>query len=259
MTPSESSNKLIPLVTEEGPAYAVKLPAFEGPLDLLLHLIRKNEINIYDIPISMIIRQYMDYLGLMKSLNLSIAGEFLVMAATLIYIKSRTLLPPLEGEGPEEEDETDPRAELVMRLLEYQRYKEAAENLSAREGEWRDVFHRAPTEDAGGPSEEINLADLNLFDLLDALRGVMERTPEKKGLELVVDELSVQDRMGSILDLLETEGLESITFQSIFDNDRARLEIIVTFLALLELVRLKRVRVVQPDLFGTIRIWKITS
>src|SRR5438132_4238343 len=129
----------MPMTTDDSQtSYAVKLPAFEGPLDLLLHLIKTNEINIYDIPIAMITQQYLDYLKMMKNLNLSIAGEFIVMAATLIYIKSKTLLPP--EETPLEEQEEDPRAELVRRLLEYKQFKEAASTLAEREQEWRDVF-----------------------------------------------------------------------------------------------------------------------
>lgn len=236
-------------------SYAVKIPAFEGPLDLLLHLIKKSEINIYDIPISLITRQYLDYLSLMKSLNLAVAGEFLVMAATLIHIKSKTLLPLSETD--EEEEEEDPRTSLVFRLLEYQRFKDAASGLESREQEWRDVFYRPASSGADGPSDEINLVDLSLFDLLEALRGVMERAPEKKGLEIVVDELSVQDRMGAILDGLE--DVESLTFTSLFDDDSTRLAMIVTFLALLELIRLKRVRIVQAELFGAIRVWKNMS
>lgn len=236
-------------------SYAVKLPAFEGPLDLLLHLIKKNEINIYDIPISLITGQYLEYLSLMKSLNLAVAGEFLVMAATLIHIKSKTLLPPSETD--EEEDEEDPRADLVMRLLEYQRFKDAAQGFESRENEWREVFYRPASHGTDGPTDEINLVDLSLFDLLEALRGVMERAPERKGLEIVVDELSVQDRMSLILDRLERE--ESITFTSLFDDDTTRLAMIVTFLALLELIRLKRVRILQAELFGVIRVWKNTN
>ena len=237
------------------PSYAVKVPSFKGPLDLLLHLIKKNEINIYDIPIARITRQYLDYLDLMKSLNLSVAGEFLVMAATLILIKSRTLLPPAEAD--EEEEEEDPRAELVMRLLEYQRFREAAQGFEARESEWREVFSRPESIGNDGPPDEINLIDLNLFDLLDALRGVMERAPTTQGLEIVVDELSVQDRMGAILDSLD--AAESVTFASLFERDTTRLAVIVTFLALLELVRLKRLRIIQTELFGVIRLWKITN
>jgi len=237
------------------PSYAVKLPAFEGPLDLLLHLIRKHEINIYDIPVSLITGQYLEYLDLMKSLNLGIAGEFLVMAATLIHIKSRMLLPLSETDGMEEEE--DPRADLVMRLLEYQRFKDAATGLESREQVWREVYYRSPSIGEGEPPDEINLVDLSLFDLLEALRGVMQRAPEKRGLEIVVDELSVQDRMSLVLDRLESE--ESVTFQSLFEQDTTRLEMVVTFLALLELIRLKRVHVMQSELFGVIRVWKTTS
>ena len=236
-------------------AYAVKLPAFEGPLDLLLHLIKKNEINIYDIPISLITGQYLKYISLMTSLNLAVAGEFLVMAATLIHIKSKTLLPPSETD--EEEDEDDPRADLVMRLLEYQRFKDAAQGFESREHEWREVFYRPASHGTDGPTDEINLVDMSLFDLLEALRGVMERAPTIQGLEIVVDELSVQDRMSLILDRLESE--ESITFTSLFDGDTTRLAMIVTFLALLELIRLKRVRIIQAELFGAIRVWKNTN
>jgi segregation and condensation protein A len=236
-------------------SYAVKLPAFEGPLDLLLHLIRKSEINIYDIPISLITGQYLEYLDLMKSLNLAIAGEFLVMAATLIHIKSKMLLPLSETD--ELEEETDPRADLVMRLLEYQRFKDAANGFETREQEWREVFYRPPAVGSGEPPDEINLVDLSLFDLLEALRGVMQRAPEKRGMEIVVDELSVQDRMGLILDRLE--GEENLTFNSLFDRDTARLAMVVTFLALLELIRLKRVHIIQTELFGVIRVWKTTK
>ncbi|MBI3611216.1 MAG: segregation/condensation protein A [Nitrospirae bacterium] len=235
--------------------YAVKLPAFEGPLDLLLHLIKQHEINIYDIPISLITGQYLEYLSLMTSLNLAVAGEFLVMAATLIHIKSRTLLPP--SETNDEEDEEDPRADLVMRLLEYQRFKEAAQGFESRENEWREVFYRPAPHGTDGPTDEINLVDMSLFDLLEALRGVMERAPTRQGLEIVVDELSVQDQMSLILDRLERE--ESITFTALFDDDTTRLAMIVTFLALLELIRLKRVRILQAELFGAIRVWKSTN
>ncbi|HEY5649312.1 MAG TPA: segregation/condensation protein A, partial [Nitrospiria bacterium] len=141
---------------EKTTSYSIKLPHFEGPMDLLLHLIKKNEMNITDIPISSITRQYLGYLDLMKALNLSTVGEFLVMAATLIHIKSKMLLPPSETEE-EEEEAGDPRAELVRRLLEYQQFKDAAQKLAHRENEWRDVFDRDPVEATGGPPDEVNL------------------------------------------------------------------------------------------------------
>ena len=235
-------------------AYAVRLPAFEGPLDLLLHLIKKNEINIYDIPVSLITQQYLEYLDLFKALNLTLAGEFLVMAATLIHIKSRTLLPIPEVEEGEEED--DPRAELVRRLMEYQQFKDAAQQLENRELAWRDVFSRPPSQ-VEMEREEVSLADLSLFDLLDALKDVLERVPEKRTMEIFVDEMSVQDRMSSIVDLLEKR--ESIVFNELFENDQTRIGVIVSFLALLEMIRLKQILVVQTELFGAIRLWKKTS
>jgi segregation and condensation protein A len=240
------------MMDETQSAYAVKLPVFEGPLDLLLHLIKKSEINIYDIPISNITQQYLEYLSLMKSLNLAVAGEFLVMAATLIHIKSKMLLPP--DETQEDEEEEDPRAELVRRLIEYQRFKEAAQNLEQRELEWREVFSRPPEPATNGNEEAIGLSDLSLFDLLDALKDVLARVPEKRSIEIIVDELSVQDRMTLILDSLEQD--ESIAFADLFSKDETRMAVIVTFLALLELIRLKLVRIVQAELFGAIRIWK---
>jgi segregation and condensation protein A len=242
------------VMEEAQSGYAVKLPAFEGPLDLLLHLIKKNEINIYDIPVALITRQYLEYLDLMKSLNLAVAGEFLVMAATLIHIKSKMLLPPSETEA--EEEEADPRAELVMRLVEYQRFKDAAVRLETRETEWREVFRRPPHR-PDPENEEFDLSEVGLFDLLDVLKTVLERIPEKRSIEIMVDELSVHDRIGLIMDGLE--GQESATFSSLFDRDTTRMAVIVTFLALLELVRLRLVRIVQAEPQGAIRIWKISS
>ncbi|HXC61366.1 MAG TPA: segregation/condensation protein A, partial [Nitrospiria bacterium] len=195
---------------ESQTSYAVKLPAFEGPLDLLLHLIKTNEINIYDIPIAMITQQYLDYLKLMKNLNLGIAGEFIVMAATLIYIKSKTLLP-LE-ESPLEEQEEDPRAELVRRLLEYKQFKEAASTLAEREQEWRDVFRR---EEKGDNGHEVTLTDLNLFDLLDALQKVLEQVPSKRSVDILIDGLTVKDRMSIVLSGLE--AADGIDFLSLFE------------------------------------------
>ena len=245
-----------PVILEESQStYAVKLPSFEGPLDLLLHLIKKNELNICDISIAEITHQYLDTLDLIKSLNLSLAGEFLVMAATLIQIKSKMLLPVNEVE--EEEEEDDPRADLVRRLLDYQRFKEAGEGLGERESIWRDLYGRSPSLRKDGAPDEINLGDLNIFELMDSLRKIVERAPERKGLEIIVEELSVHDRMGVILDSLE--GQETVVFMSLFEKVWTRFSIIVTFLALLELVRMKRVRVIQGEPFGVIRIWKITN
>jgi segregation and condensation protein A len=257
LTDNGPQSNISPVMEETTPSYAIRLPAFEGPLDLLLHLIKKNEIDIYDIPMASITRQYLEYLDLMKSLNLNLAGEFLVMAATLIHLKSKTLLPPAESE--EEEGGVDPRAELVRRLLEYQQFKEAAGVLEERELSWRDIYHRSPMPmtDDSGEEEAFTLGDVSLYDLLDVLKAVFERIPEKHSLEIFVEELSVQDRMDVILDGLE--AVESVTFTSLFEKDTHRLAVIVTFLALLELVRLRQVKIVQGEVFGVIRIWKLKA
>lgn len=228
--------------------YQVRLEKFEGPLDLLLHLIKKNEINIYDIPIALITQQYLEYLSLMKSLNLAVAGEFLVMAATLVQIKARMLLPVEETE--DEDDGPDPREELIRRLLEYKQFKEAAGALDSREREWRDVFAREEAPAAPVKASETLLEDLSLFDLVDALQSVLDRTPHRRLLEIEPDQLTVKDRMNAVLEVLE--GKESITFLSLFEGQGHRLVIIVTFLALLELTRLKLVRVFQAETFGPI-------
>lgn len=235
---------------ESEAAYEVKVGTFEGPLELLLHLIKKNEINIYDIPIALITQQYIETLDLMKSLNLSIAGEFLVMAATLIHIKSKTLLPPAE----EEADEEDPRRELVARLLEYQKFKDAAEQLEERESLWREIFRKEPSPSPELLPEEVPLVDLDLYDLLDALKNVLAKIPDKKVLQVTIDELTVKDRMQFLMERMET--IESILFDDLFEGIRTRHSVVVTFLALLEIIRLGLVRVVQGDVCGPLRLFK---
>ena len=235
-------------------AYRVRLDEFEGPLDLLLHLIKKNEINIYDIPIAVITKQYLDYISLMKYLNLEVAGEFLVMAATLIHIKSRLLLP-VETDGDEDDDSgEDPRAELVRRLLEYKQFKEAAANLVERGQQWREVFGRPSffeTAPARLPEERDDAPlDMTLFDLVDAFQDIVQRTPLKALVEVTPDHLTVKDRMNYILERLECEA--AIPFESLFVPEEGRLVVIVTFLGLLELVRIRLVRAYQAEAFGAI-------
>jgi len=234
------------------PSYQVKLPVFEGPLDLLLHLIREHRIDIYDIPISLITREYLECLELMTELNLSVAGEFLVMAATLLQIKSRMLLP--REESAESVEEEDPRAELVNRLIEYQRYKEAAGGLEEREAHWRNIFRREAAPPTVEP-EEIELKDLSLFDLLTALRSVLDRVPDKSIMELTVETLTVRDRMTTIIARLE-DRLE-VGFDQLFSDDRTRIGVIVTFLALLELVKIRAVGLRQNESFGTIVVFRL--
>lgn len=236
--------------------YQVRLEKFEGPLDLLLHLIKKNEVSIYDIPIALITHQYLEYLSVMKSLNLAVAGEFLVMAATLVQIKSRMLLPADETQDAEE-DGPDPREELVRRLLEYKQYKEAAGQLDNRERLWREIFQRDQAPAPTVRTSETLLDDLTLFDLVDALQGVLARTPDRRLIEITPENLTVKDRMNAILESLE--GKESMPFPDLFEGARERLVIIVTFLALLELIRLNLVRVFQAETFGPILVTRAFS
>ncbi|MFH0932948.1 MAG: segregation/condensation protein A [Nitrospirota bacterium] len=230
--------------------YNIKIPVFEGPLDLLLHLIRENKIDIYDIPIALITHQYLQYIKMMKELNLDIAGEFLVMAATLIHIKSRMLLPPDE-EAPEEQE--DPRRELVQRLLEYEAYKEAALGLRKREDEWTRVFQREPLSDSDEEDEAIYLSDVNLFDLLEAFKKILDTAPPEVAT-ITKETLTVKDKMFLIMEMLE--GQEAIRFEDIFKNGITRTQLIVTFIALLELIRLGLIRAHQEKEFGNIWVIK---
>ncbi len=227
----------------------VQLEVFEGPLDLLLHLIKKNEVSIADIPIATITEQYLSTLELMQGLNLDVAGEFLVMAATLIHIKSRMLLPPGENED-EEEEEGDPREELIRRLLEYQRFKEAAEELERRELLSRDVFVRRS--EAPEETETVGFESLSLFDLLSALRHVLERFPEEGIHKVTLDTISVREKMSFLLDELRRRG--KVIFQSLFETATSRLEVVVTFLAMLELVKIRAIRVWQEERIGPVVI-----
>lgn len=225
----------------------VQLEIFEGPLDLLLHLIKKNEVSVTDIPIATITEQYLATLELMQTLNLDVAGEFLVMAATLIHIKSRELLP-VGDEEPDEDDGVDPRAELVRRLLEYQRYKEAAAELDQREVLTRDVFTRAtpPVEEAG-PRE---FREISVFELLGALKRVIDRLPKDTVHEVTLEKITVREKMTLLLERLR--GEVRITFESLFTAVRSRMEIIVTFLAMLELVKVRAIRICQDHPGGEI-------
>lgn len=227
----------------------VQLEIFEGPLDLLLHLIKKNEVSITDIPIAAITEQYLAALELMQSLNLDVAGEFLVMAATLIHIKSRMLLPAGADE-PDEDEGIDPRDELVRRLLEYQRYKDAASVLEQREILTRDVFIRG-----GGSTEEAGprgFREISIFELLGALKRVIERLPKDVFHEVTLEKITVREKMTLLLDKLHERG--SLVFEALFEHVRTRMEIVVTFLAMLELVKVRAIRIVQEELGGPILI-----
>ena len=234
---------------DTGSDYTFRLEGFEGPLDLLLHLIQKNQLDIFNIPIALITEQYLEYLQLMKVLNLDMAGEYLLMASTLLHIKSRMLLPK-SSEGEEEEE--DPRAELVRRLLEYQRYKQAAGELEKRPMLDRDVFVRLiPGEFEEIPEEE--KIEVNLFELLEAFRKILERARSEAVHEVVLEALSVEDKIQEILELLQREN-RSTAFHRLFPEQASRRLIIVTLLAILELVKMKRIRIFQLSPFETIRI-----
>ena len=231
----------------------VRLETFEGPLDLLLYLIKKNEIDIYDIPISVITQQYLEYLEMMKNLNLDVAGEFLLMAATLLHIKSKMLLPATEEEEGEKEEE-DPRAELVRRLLEYQRFKEAAQQLVKGPLLDREVFVRSFFgESLAGKEEEEVSGEVTLFDLLEVMKKVLEGLPAEDFQEISVEQLNIKDKILQIMERLWES--ESLAFTELYTASTSRREIIVTFLALLELLRLRMIRVYQGETFGTIRVF----
>jgi segregation and condensation protein A len=242
--------------TPEASPYSVKVPVFEGPLDLLLHLIKENKIDIYDIPISVITHQYLEYIEIMKELNLEIAAEFLVMASTLIYIKSRMLLPPDETiESPDEQE--DPRAGLVQRLLEYQAFKEASATLREKEELWSNIYS-APTVDKDSltPEPELLLFEVNMFDLMGALKQILSKAPPET-VRITRETLTVKDRIAAIMDKMENE--HTVRFDALFEGDATRVQIIVTFLAMLEIMRLGLARAYQDKEFGAIWIMRHTE
>jgi segregation and condensation protein A len=248
-SPAARSRDGGPVVRAPRPSVTFKLPRFEGPLDLLLHLIKRDEIDIYDIPIAHITRQYLETIELMRALDLDVAGEFLVMAATLMRIKAKMLLPLPRSD--EEEDEGDPREELVQRLLEYRLYKEASETLKSQEGERRGLFERGqvPTEDEVGP---LPLAPATLFDLLEALNRVLSRRPERVVYEVRTEAYDIEDKMSFIARTVAEDG--RLLFSTLMGRTRVRMEIVVSFMALLELVKMGQIVVVQEANFADILI-----
>ena len=234
--------------------YEIKLDIFEGPLDLLLYLIRKNEIDIYNIPIALITEQYLEYLDMMRSLNLDLAGEYLVLAATLIHIKSRLLLPPAEDEEEGEEGQ-DPRAELVRQLLEYQAFKEAALNLEARPLLDRDVFSRgAPAEDpATMEEEEEAMIEVGVFELVQAFRLIIAGLDKSNDLDIDTERMSLTDRINEIMERLSEK--RQLTFTELLGERTDRKGIVYTFLAILELMKLRMIKAYQSGPFGAIRLF----
>jgi segregation and condensation protein A len=233
--------------TPHSSAFEIKLPMFEGPLDLLLHLIRKHELNVLDLPIAFVTERYLEYLKMMQELDLDEASEYLVMAATLAHIKSKMLLPqsPIAEAAEEQDDgyQEDPRAELIRRLLEYQKYKAAAEHLGSRPIAGRDVFLRGmPAPAAQGPAP---LASLDMFKLLDAFGAILKRVQGRSALEVQAERITIHERMTQLTDLLRE--VRSCTFDDLFETDRTRYEVVVTFLALLEMTKLRMTRIYQTD------------
>jgi len=233
------------------PHRVVLTDLFEGPMDLLVHLIKKNEIPIYDIPIALVTEQYLNYLEWMNALNVEYASEFIVMASTLAQIKSRMLLPVHEGE----DEDDDPRREIVQPLLEYLQMKSAAEQLAQR-----DLLGEATFTRRGVPDEFLTNADeevirVGLFELIDAFQRILAQLPEDAAIEFSADAVSVKERITQIVDILEAKG--SITFDELFPATPTRTDVIVTFLALLEMVKMEIVRLVQHVGTGIIRLFYI--
>ena len=237
--------------TDDG--YRVNLPVFEGPLDLLLHLVKKHELDILNIPIAFITEKYVAYIKLLDELNIDVASEYLLMAATLVHIKSRMLLPnPPSEESDEalEESDLDPRAELVRRLLEYQKYKLAAEQLGSRNVLGRDVFPRGSSEEVA--SGQPGLEAVSMFKLLDAFQSVLERTQKTKEHQIDFERFSITEKISELVDRLRVE--KKLVFHEIFEPDASRAELIITFLAILEMTRLRLTRLSQDGPLAPIYI-----
>ena len=230
----------------------IRLDAFEGPLDLLLHMIKKEEIDIWNIPIAHVTEQYLEYLRIMEDLNINVAGEWLMMAATLINIKSRMLLPKDPSENPGDEIEDDPRRELVYELLEHQKFKNAAEMLYTREEIENAVWANPPDdviEEAG------DVISVTLFDLLHAFHDIVQRFEEQRSIEIAQEEVTVEQKIADIRRLFMVH--DKILFSMFFTAVNSKPHLIATFLALLELVRLREVRVLQEKAFDEIQISKL--
>ena len=232
--------------------YKIKLELFEGPLDLLLYLVKKDHLNIYDIPIAKVTEQYLSYLNLMQLLDLNIAGEFLVVAATLMQIKSKMLLPAQEEAGTKEE-EADPRLELVKRLLEYEQFKELAESLRQRESQQQEVFKR---QTAGIDKEALKEKEVyfeaGIFDLINAFSQALKDVPKEVFYEVIKDEFTIEEKIHEILHLLLVTA--SVRLSDLFGKAKNKMEIVVIFLAILELIRMKEIICRQRELFQEIEI-----
>ncbi|MEZ4288077.1 MAG: segregation/condensation protein A [Polyangiales bacterium] len=244
---TENEHDVIPL----DPNFRIELPNFEGPLDLLLHLIRKHELDVLDLPVAFVTDKYIEYIDLMEQMNLDVASEYLVMAATLAHIKSKTLLPrPPEDQTDEGEEELDPRAELIRRLLEYQKYKRVAEELAKRPIAGRDVFARGT--EALKPADDAPLREVSVFKLLDALQGIAKRMNADLSLQVDAERITIQDRMTEVIDQLKS--FRQCRFEDLFGNVATTYDLVVTFLALLEMAKMRILRVYQSDTSDAIHL-----
>lgn len=234
---------------DESSAYLVKLDVFEGPLDLLLFLIKRDEIDIYDIPIAHITKQYLEYIELMKVLNLEVAGEFIVMAATLIRIKARMLLP----RTMDEEEEEDPREELVQALLEYRKYKEAAGVLKEKEEEQSHWFPRTDPDLSGLPKEEI-LVEASLYDLMSAFKKILDSQPKETFHTINYPKVTIEERIEYVLSCLAQK--DGVVFTELFVDSPVKLVMVVTFMAILELIRLQKIYIRQTKHFSEIWVFR---
>jgi segregation and condensation protein A len=235
--------------------WSLQLPQFEGPLDLLLHLCQKHELNVLDIPIGFVTQKYLEYLAVMQLIDLELAAQYLVMAATLAHIKSKMLLPSVPPEQDDDvalEDEVDPREALIRRLLEYQKYKHAAEQLAARGVAGRDVFPRGMPVLDGAQTGLPPLADVPLFALVDAFQRVLDRSKVKLTHDVVADRISITDRIGELADRLGK--CKRAFFADLFDGLATKFELVITFLALLEMARLKMIALRQAEPLGPLSV-----
>jgi segregation and condensation protein A len=238
--------------------YKVKLDVFEGPLDLLLYLIKRDEVDIYDISIEHITKQYLEYLDSFQILNIELAGEFIVMAANLLYIKSRTLLPVDQRETEEEEEEPlDPRWELIRQLIEYRKFKEAAGQLRLWEARQECLFPRIPGIPELEVEENLLVEEVGMFDLIRALQKVLERTRKTENREIFEEHFSVSDKINFVMAAISPG--QDLRFEDFFAESASRTEIVVTFLALLELIRMKQLTVRQEGQFEEIWIARPSS
>jgi len=236
-------------------AWSVKLPHFEGPLDLLLHLCQKHELDILEIPIAFVTEKYLEYLAVMQLMQLDLAADYLVMAATLAHIKSKMLLPappPGQDDDALPEDEVDPRDALIRRLLEYQKYKHAGEQLAARGIEGRDVFLRGTPIEEAAAEGLAPLAEIPLFSLVEAFQRVLDRSKVRLSHDVVADRVSLSERIVELADLIESR--KRSTFDELFDGLGTKFELVITFLALLEMTRLKMTRLFQAEPLGPLYV-----